>query len=426
MITINSFLHRDALNDIIRRWMYDEARPSDADLITRLVHFNHIYVSRYLDLFAERIFREIHTQFSSRHVQIKGDLKDALVADPPYRNERIDGLIRDYHQNPGRYYRETPFHGTLYFTRRKGSEAYIGSSRIKRSRRLAEKAARRIIDRIFDQIKRHADTLADERARLLGIPRENLLTAPADMTEEFLIAEERLLSDLREKRPIAGDGELLAINDVAGVKIVLEAPEQGNLIALLGRFPDCDVVEEETHTGRYNATNLLIRFRPPREEILSRQLGPGILKVMQARGLCAGEANRSFAEFVRSGEEDVLVEIIFSDYQEMLESEIGRCIHEDRIIEQRLYQPYRGPLARNIQHLLEYLFSFPSSDQRELGELPIKIWNRYLPDYFDEVMKQLFRIPTNIFPDWPADSRELSGQAQAGVPDEVAFQPRRC
>ena len=62
MITINSFLHREVLNDIIRRWMYDEARPSDADLITRLVHFNHVYVSRYLDLFAGRIFRELHPQ----------------------------------------------------------------------------------------------------------------------------------------------------------------------------------------------------------------------------------------------------------------------------------------------------------------------------------------------------------------------------
>ena len=222
MITINSFLHREVLNDIIRRWMYDEARPSDADLITRLVHFNHVYVSRYLDFFAGRIFREFHPEgLSSRPVQIKGDLKDALVADPPCRNERIDELILDYRQNPGRFYRETPFHGTLYFTRRNGFSAYIGSSRIKRVRRLAEKAARRIIDRIFDRIKRHADTLADERARFLGIPRERLLTAPADMTEEFLIAEKRLLSDLREKRPIAGDGGILAINDVAGVKVVL-------------------------------------------------------------------------------------------------------------------------------------------------------------------------------------------------------------
>jgi hypothetical protein len=95
-------------------------------------------------------------------------------------------------------------------------------------------------------------------------------------------------------------------------------------------------------------------------------------------------------------EEDV-PEIILSTYQEMLESEIGRCIHEDRIIEQRLRQQYRGPLARNIQCLMEYLFTFPSSPspcQCELGGLPIKLWNRYLPDYFDEVLKQLFHIPT--------------------------------
>jgi hypothetical protein len=156
-------------------------------------------------------------------------------------------------------------------------------------------------------------------------------------------------------------------------------------------------VEQEKHVGRYNATNLLIRFRPPREEILSRPLGSGMLNVMQGRGFSTSEANQSFAEFVRSGEGDVLLEIIFSNYQEMLESEIGRCIHEDRIIEQRLCQQYRGPLARNIQDLLEYLFSFPASHQRELGELPIKIWNRYLPDYFDEVLKQLFHIPPDNF-----------------------------
>jgi hypothetical protein len=86
-----------------------------------------------------------------------------------------------------------------------------------------------------------------------------------------------------------------------------------------------------------------------------------------------------------------------STYQEMLESEIGRCIHEDRIIEQRLRQQYRGPLARNTQCLMEYLFTYPTSRQRELGELPIRLWHRYLPDYFDEVLKQLFHIPTDHY-----------------------------
>ena len=27
----------------------------------------------------------------------------------------------------------------------------------------------------------------------------------------------------------------------------------------------------------------------------------------------------------------------------------------------------------------------------------LKIWNRYLPDYFDEILKQLFRIPPDNF-----------------------------
>ena len=205
MIKINSFIHRQVLDDIIRRWMYDEACPADADLITRLVYFNHVYVSRYLAQFAGLIFRELHRkELSLRPVRLKGGLKDALVSDPPYRNERIDKLIGDYHLNPGRFYRETPFHGALYFRRHNGGEECVGSIRIKRVRRLAEKSARRIIDRIFVTIKGHADSLADERALRLGIPRSDLLTAPEDMTEEFLQAENRLLDDLRRKRPIAG------------------------------------------------------------------------------------------------------------------------------------------------------------------------------------------------------------------------------
>ncbi|MBM4314679.1 MAG: hypothetical protein FJ122_12305 [Deltaproteobacteria bacterium] len=394
MITINSLLHREALNDIIRRWMYGEARPADADLLTRLVHFNHLYVSRYLELFSALIFRELHQEdISSRPVQLKGELKDALVAEPPYRNERIDELIRDYRRNPGRFYRETPFHGTLYFLRQNGS--YLGSSRIKRVRRLAEKSARRIIDRIFDTIKKQADILADERARLLGIPREKLLTAPEDMTEEFLQAENRILEDLRLKRPLLDAGKKLVINDVAGVKVTLEEPEQQKLVALLSRLPNCKIIEEERHSGRYNATNLIVRFAPTRKEILARPLGRGLLNIMQARGFSPYEARAAFVEFVDSGEDNVHLEIILSTYQEMLESEIGRCIHEDRIIEQRLRQQYRGPLARNIQFLMEYLFTYPTSHQRELGELPIRLWNRYLPDYFDEILKKLFHIPTD-------------------------------
>ncbi len=397
MITISGFLHREVLSDVIRRWMYNDVHGEDADLVVRLVHYNIVFVSRYLDIFARRIFTGLHPgSLSSFPVTRKGELKDALVLAPPYRNARIDELIDDYRRNPGRFYRETPFTGSLYFTTDLGVRTCAGSSRIKRPRRLAEKSARRIIDLIFDRIKKHADVMANNRARLLGIPRDALLTPPLEMEEEFLRAENRLLDDLREQKPIAGYGEIPPINDVAGIKVIREAQEEMKLLELISESAGCEIVEVQKHSGRYNATNIAVRFRPPKSEIIARPLAEGSLPIMQAWGYSPYEANQLFGEFVLSGEDDVLVEIIVSGYQEILESEIGRSMHEDRIIEQRLKQQYRGSLARNIGDLLEYLFVLPTAGRRELGELPIKLWNRYLPDYFGEVLKGLFHItPVN-------------------------------
>lgn len=394
MITISAFLHREELSDVIRRWMYDQVKRDDADRVVQLIHFNTVFVSRYLDIFAKRIFYGLHgREISSLPVKTKGELKDALVASPPYCNEQVDKLIAAYRSNPGRFYRETPFNGTLYFKTVNGLRIYAGSSRMKRVRRLAEKSARRMIDLVFDRIKREADALASQRAALLGIPLSELMTAPLEMEEEFFRAEGRILDDLREKRPIAGAGEIPPINDVAGIKVILEKNDEERLHALLNESPGCDIVEAELHSGRYNATNIVVCFRPPRDAILSLPLDESSLRIMQARGYSPYEANLLFREFVLSGEEDVLVEIIVSDYQEILESEIGRSMHEDRIIEQRLKQQYRGPLAKNIGYLMEYLFALPDAcGSGDLRELPIKVWNRYLPDYFDEILKELYRI----------------------------------
>ena len=395
MIRIDSYLHRTVLSGLVRRWMHHEVDAADADLIARLINFNHLYVSRYLHLFTEGIFRELYPGgITERPAARKGDLKDALVNRTPYRNVRIDELIRDYRSRPERYYRDTPFHGMLFFAQGEGIETCIGSSRIKRARRLAEKTARRIIDRIFVNIKKHAEELAEERARRLGISRDQLVTPLEEMQEEFLKAESRLLEDLQQGRPFAEDEDVV-ISDVAGIKMILEAPQQEQLIALLNRLPDCRIVEQEFHNGRYNATNLIVCFSPDRERILSRPVGGRILTLMQARGRDPEQVQQAFADFVRTGEPSVSLEIIVSNYEETLESEIGRCIHEDRIIRQRLTQQYRGHLSKNIEYLMEFLFAFPMSAQRELTELPIKLWNRYLPDYFDEVLKNLFDIPSN-------------------------------
>jgi len=393
MITINSYLHRDVLRNIIRCWMYGEFHSSDADLITRIVQFNNVYVSRYLSHVTETIFKALHqTDLRSRPAFLKSDLKDIIVVNPPYKNPRIEDLIDHYRMDPGRFYRETPFHATLFFIQRNGLEEYIGSSRVKRVHRLAEKSARRIIDWMFDTIKKHADTLADDRAKRLGISKDQLLTSQEEMFEEFIHAENRLLEDFRHRRQIQ-DEKMMVINDVAGIKVILEEPDQKRLLTVLSDLNNCEIVEEEKHTGKYNATNLLLRISPSKDEMLIRPLSPNVIDLMKTRGLTEEESNLAFADFVRSGEESIYLEIIVSNYQEMLESEIGRCMHEDRIIEQRLHQPYCSHLAKNIEYLMEYLFTFPTSPHVELIELPIIIWNRYLPDSFEDVVRKLFRIP---------------------------------
>ncbi len=397
MITINSYLHRNELKDLISRSMYGNVQSGDGDLITRLVHFNQLFVSRYLHHFAGRLFQELHgSDLRVERISLKGEIKDAMVRRPPYHNPRIDRLIGDYEEHPGRFYRETPCQAMLFFKRQEGGENYLGSLRIKRIRRLAEKGARRIIDWIFDAIKRHAEILADERAARLCIPREYLLTSPEEMLGEFLDAEERFVEDLQRQREIKGPTDLV-INDVAGVKVVLEDDEQGRILTALNNIEHCQVVEEERHQGRYNAVNLVVRIEPPKSELIRETLPASIHAVMASRGVDPIQADRNYGDFVLSGEEEVYLEIIVSDYQEMLESEIGRCMHEDRTISQRLRQQYRGHLAKNVEYLMRYLFLFTLSNQGELKDLPVKLWDRYLPDYFDGVIAGLFHIPPGDF-----------------------------
>jgi hypothetical protein len=278
--------------------MYGNPRRTDADELVRLVYFNNAYVSRYLAAFSEVICRRFHPHtLQVRKAGLKGDLKDVIVSNVPYRNSRVDELLRQYSSNPELYFRETPFHGTLYFSNRSASPCYVGSSRIKRVRRLAEKSAQRIIDGMYATIKTRA-------------------------------------------------------------------------------------------------VNLIVRLRPNRQIMASKPLGEHLINVMQMHRITPDDANLAFREFVMSGEDTVNLEIILSDYQEMLESEIGRCMHEDRIIRQRVEQQYTGQLAQNIEYLIGYLFLLPASNRMELEEIPFKLWHRYLPDYFDDVIKKLFNIPS--------------------------------
>lgn len=389
MINITGYLHRDNFSNIIRRWMYHHTRPTDAWDIVRLVQFNNAFVAGYLNDFARRVFQLHYTSaVTVKPIATKGMLKDAMVASTPCSNPRIMEMTAGYRDEPGKFYRETPFNGSLYYTQSSAGALYIGSTRIKRVRRLAEKSARRIIDRIYADIKLRAEMLARDRAMRLGTRMETLITTPEEMIAEFLKAENRLLDDIKNGRPIFGQDQLL-IQDVAGMKIVVEDDQRNSFFNKINELENCQLIEIENHQGAYNAVNLIVRFEPDRQNLLNTPLNDELMACMQVFGSSPDRIREQFREFIRSGEDHVHIEVIVSSYQEMLESEIGRCMHEDRILRQRLSQQYNSQLARNIEFLMAYLFAFSASRRLELGELPIRLWHCYLPDYFEEIIGHL-------------------------------------
>jgi hypothetical protein len=395
MIRITGFIQREALHDLIGRWMLDRLEPSDPTALLQLVHFNSVYVARYLPLLAQGLLQGLHgDRITCRPCCTKGDLKDQLAADLPRASERAHRLAADYRADPGRFYRETPFRGTLYFAESAGQPCYVGSSRIKRIRRLAEKSARKVVDWLCEEIvlQARSDPRFSDSVRTpcgLGRPTHPDLLSDADTLD----AHARALLDRLRATPSPHWPHDVEINDVAGIKIVMEPDMQARLAEVLGGL-GCRLVEREVHRGDYSAVNLLVDFGPDKDRILAQGLPEKVVRVFRGHGVSPSETRRRFETFVRSGEPVVRVEIICSDPAETLESEIGRCMHEDRIIRQRLGRAYQGHLSQNVEFLLEYLFSLPAAPEVRLERLPVRLWERYLPDYFDEVKRVLFRVPS--------------------------------
>jgi len=392
MILLNGFLERDRLATIISRCVvsgYDDPESVRADTreLKRIVNLNAYTGCLILDAFAYSLFAALHGQpVISTPVQRKGDLKDFIIHRRSHVSPRVAAMMDRYQRCPEEYYRETPFNGRIYHHGENDAEFY-GWARVKRFRRIAEKTSRYLIDFLFDAVKAKADSLAVERAARIGIEKNQLHTPLNEQVAEFARAEGRVLKAIRT-------GEFpsmlptLPINDILGVKVVGNQHEIERVIEYLETGASCAVFEREDHHGNYNAINLLVRFRWPRDMVLECPPALRPRDILLERGLSC-DIKSAFREFVSNAEDEVVVEVSLTSYDDMIESEFGRSMHENRILAQRQSQQYQGALARNIEYLMEYLFRFCVSPVDALDEVPIRLWGRYLPDYIEELFQRL-------------------------------------
>ena len=186
--------------------------------------------------------------------------------------------------------------------------------------------------------------------------------------------------------------EQLTIDDVLGLKLIGDAEVVDRLQAWATESEDFEVLECEEHQGRYRATHVALSWRLPLHELAGAPLGEEITSVMRARGL-RGDLDASFRRFVRDAEETVVFEVIIQDYDEALDSELGRTMHEERVIRQRASRGYHIDVARNITLLMKFLFYFALSRRENLNGIPVKLWVRYMPDTADQVLFSLTDFP---------------------------------
>jgi hypothetical protein len=422
MLLLESFVHRASLSEILSRWMVGRPAPGDVMRLKTIVNFNSYIARLWLDWFARESLRSFHGAEPDRFsVRTKGQLKDFVVAHPRYTNARIEEMLLRYRKFPEDYYRDTPIDGSLYVNRVGDDLAFVGSSRIKRFRRIAEKGSRRIIDFMLSRIRANADVLAEERARSLGISKDQLVTSREMMVEEFNHAERRVLKGIRQGT-IQAEMSALGIPDVAGLKMIVENDEYDRFLGILRAAGGVRILEEERHVGNYKGVNLRLAYALPKGRLLAEPISQEYLRVLSYRGFDAGGVPRLYREFVETAEDEVRLEMIVVDFQEFLESEIGRCMHEERVQTQRAHHEYNGHLATNVRYLMEFILSLCRAPAcADLDEVPIKLWVKYMPDTIERVVRNLY-VPQEFYFDTagvPSDAPPGCEFAQAADAAEL-------
>ncbi len=397
MLALESFVHKNALADIIGRWMLNKPEPDDVRRLKTVVNFN-LYIARiWVDYVARDLLVKLHGVIPRRMVaKTKGQFKDFAVEHPNLTNRRIEELRERYRKYPEDFYRETPIDGAFYVMDVGGEPVLAGCTRIKRFRRIADKGSRRIVDYMLAEIRAKADELAEERARKRGISKEQLISPKDEMVEEFKHAERRFIKSIKQGT-LHGKLPVLSIPDVVGLKLIIEAQDYPRLLEVIERSSRYELYEAETHRGKYNAVNLKVGCRLPISLLLERPPAGDYLKLLEFRGFDVAGVGDAYREFLRSAEPTVMLEIIVSSFEEYLESEIGRSMHEERVLSQRSHPDYNGHLATNARYLMQYILAVcRSAGMPTITDVPIKLWVKYMPETIELLIRRLY-LPDELF-----------------------------
>jgi hypothetical protein len=387
---LTSFIHREQLFEIAERWICGRPASDDIERFTEILICDGFVLGEFLENFIGLLLGILYEKpFTKKHIHSKGELRDVLTRNPNGTNPRLKELFSLYQKNPDYFYREAPINGVVCLD---DGDHLLGIYRIKRSKRIAEKSNRRIARWIFQKVQSVAQDMAGERARQSQIPLEWFVTPPEEMIREFIRAEEEVAQSFKEGQ-IEFDRSALTLCDVGAIKIIADSEKLNFLEKTLFQHSGIRVIEKEDFKGNYQATNLILEIGWDAEQVCRTFRNHRGWEKYLDRGIPESRLKKGLDPLLEGAQPTLIIELILSTFPDLVESELGKSIHEERIIAQRGDNSYRGFIPINVEFLIEYLFAAGFSPKKRIEHVPIKLWGRYLPETLSSYVRGLYNLP---------------------------------
>jgi hypothetical protein len=383
---LSGLTHRDRLFDIATRWLADRLEPTDGRTVTEIFAFERAITAPTVRRFVADLCRTFHHgDLYMERIVSKDNVRDAIVAAASHPSTRVAELLDWYRQLPEEFFPRTPVRMSLVTLSNGRLTAIV---RRKRIRRIADKVSRRIAEQLTGEIVAVARALASSRPRreIAGIDRE---VAPPSTPAAVGGAAERLVADRIRSGRITLDPEKNRVDDVIGVKIIVTPDELEKIEASLDTFEYTFASQREVKAGSYEGVHYLVDLElPPNDTILANMAGID-WSFAAGRGLKVGGMENSFKAYIESCRRTFRVELILTTFDDLVESEFGVSIHEQRILEQRDLAEEFGRIARNASSIIEYMLRLAISPSIDIDFIPIKIWGRYIRDTLNYAIASL-------------------------------------
>ena len=383
---LSGLTHRDRLFDIATRWLADRLEPMDGRVVTEIFAFERAITAPTVRRFVADLCRTCHRgDLYMERITSKDDVRAAIVAAASHPSTRVAELIDWYRQLPEEFFPRTPVRMSLVTLSNGRLTAIV---RRKRIRRIADKVSRRIAEQLTGEIVAVARALASSRPQhvIAGVDRE---IAPPSTPAAVGGAAERLVADRIRSGRITLDPEKNRVDDVIGVKIIGSPAELEKIEGSLDSLEYTFASQREVKAGSYEGVHYLVDLElPPNETILANMAGID-WSFAAGRGLDVASMEDSFKRYVESCRRTFRVELILTSFDDLVESEFGVSIHEQRILEQRDLAEEFGRIARNASSIIEYMLRLATSPSIHIDLIPIKIWGRYIRDTLNYAIASL-------------------------------------